>query len=58
MKFEGNQSKKMGFGLNLGIPDPRQWKRQQVPHAIVDEHRVSQDRCWRRMLETESVDEL
>lgn len=31
----------MGFGLNLGIPDPRQWKRQQVPHAIVDEHRVS-----------------
>jgi len=29
----------MGFGLSLSIPDPRQWKRQQVPHAVVDEQR-------------------
>ena len=31
----------MGFGLNLGIPDPRQWKKQQVSKAVVDEERVS-----------------
>ena len=31
----------MGFGLSLSIPDPRQWRKQQVPHAIVDEQRVS-----------------
>ena len=31
----------MGFGLNLGIPDPRQWKKQQVSQAVVDEERVS-----------------
>ena len=31
----------MGFGLNLGIPDPRQWKKQQVSKAVIDEERVS-----------------
>ena len=30
----------MGFGLNLGIPDPRQWKKQQVSKAVIDEERV------------------
>jgi len=29
----------MGFGLNLGIPDPRQWKKQQVSKAVIDEER-------------------
>jgi len=29
----------MGLGLNLGIPDPRQWKKQQVSKAVIDEER-------------------
>ena len=42
----------MGFGLNLGIPDPRQWKKQQVSKAVVDEERVSTfEKCISRSLE-------
>lgn len=42
----------MGFGLNLGIPDPRQWKKQQVSKAVIDEERVSTfEMCMSRDLE-------
>ena len=42
----------MGFGLNLGIPDPRQWKKQQVSKAVIDEERVSTfEMCISRSLE-------
>ena len=35
------KKREMGLGLNLGIPDPRQWKKQQVSKAVIDEERVS-----------------